>query len=304
MKKISICIPVLNEEENIQIVYDNITNLFKKNLSDYDYEIIFTDNHSQDNTQKITSEIATNDKKVKYIRFRNNLLYDKSILEAYKHSAGDAAIVLDADLQDPPELIKEFIIKWEEGYDLVYGVRSKRRESHIFGKLRKLYYKIINLNSPINYPLDAGGFRLIDRSIIERLSSIKNLYPYIRGLTFSFSKKPLGVEYIREPRVSGKSKLGIYNTFTYALNALFEETILFTKILRKASLFLSFAVSVFTILNLVSSFKFLSLTFNLIFIIIIGIFFGISLILEYITRIYFHLKQSEVEIYEKKINFK
>ena len=304
MKKISICIPVLNEEENIKNIYDNITNLFKNTLSNYDYEIIFTDNHSQDNTQKITSEIASSDKKVKYLRFRNNLLYDKSILEAYKHADGDSAIVLDADLQDPPELIKEFIKKWEGGYDLVYGVRSKRKESHIFGKLRKLYYKIINLNSPINYPLDAGGFRLIDRSIIERLSSIKNLYPYIRGLTFSFSKKSLGVEYLREPRARGKSKLGIYNTFTYALNALFEETILFTKILRKASLFLSLAISAFTILNLIFSFIFLSLSFNLIFIILIGIFFGISLILEYITRIYFHLKQSEVEIYETKINLK
>jgi len=304
MKKISICIPVLNEEENIKNIYNNITNLFKNTLSNYDYEIIFTDNHSQDNTQNIISEIANSDKKVKYLRFRNNLLYDKSILEAYKHAEGDAAIVLDADLQDPPELIKEFIIKWEEGYDLVYGIRSKRKESHIFAKLRKLYYKVINLNSPTNYPLDAGGFRLIDRSIIERLSSIKNLYPYIRGLTFSFSKKSLGVEYVREPRARGKSKLGIYNTFTYALNALFEETILFTKILRKASLFLSLSISAFTILNLILSFKFLSLSFNLIFIILIGIFFGISLILEYITRIYFHLKQSEVEIYETKINLK
>ena len=94
MKKISICIPVLNEEENIKNIYNNITNLFKNTVSNYDYEIIFTDNHSQDNTQKIISEIANSDKKVKYLRFRNNLLYDKSILEAYKHAEGYAAIVL------------------------------------------------------------------------------------------------------------------------------------------------------------------------------------------------------------------
>ena len=108
--------------------------------------------------------------------------------------------MLDADFQDPPNLIKDFIFYWEKGHDLVYGIRTKRKESNIFNFMRKMYYKIINLNSAISYPLDAGGFRLIDRKIIERLNLIKNLYPYVRGLTFSFSLKPYGIEYVRNAR--------------------------------------------------------------------------------------------------------
>jgi glycosyltransferase involved in cell wall biosynthesis len=303
MKKISICIPVLNEEENIKNICNYITDLFEKNLKNYDYEIIFTDNNSFDKTEEIILSFAKTNKKIKYIKFKNNLLYDKSILEAYKHASGDAAIVLDADFQDPPNLIKDFIFYWEQGYDLVYGIRTKRKESNIFNFMRKMYYKIINLNSAISYPLDAGGFRLIDRKIIERLNLIKNLYPYVRGLTFSFSLKPYGIEYVRNSRKKGKSKLGIYNTFTYALNALFEETIFFTKIIRKISLFSFILAFCFSAINILLIFKLLPLIYNLILISLVLIFFGVSLILEYVTRIYFHLKQEEVEIYEKKINF-
>jgi len=303
MKKISICIPVLNEEENIKNICNYITDLFEKNLKNYDYEIIFTDNNSFDKTEEIILSFAKTNKKIKYIKFKNNLLYDKSILEAYKHASGDAAIVLDADFQDPPNLIKDFIFYWEKGHDLVYGIRTKRKESNIFNFMRKMYYKIINLNSAISYPLDAGGFRLIDRKIIERLNLIKNLYPYVRGLTFSFSLKPYGIEYVRNSRKKGKSKLGIYNTFTYALNALFEETIFFTKIIRKISLFSFILAFCFSAINILLIFKLLPLIYNLILISLVLIFFGVSLILEYVTRIYFHLKQEEVEIYEKKINF-
>ena len=303
MKKISICIPVLNEEENIKNICNYITDLFEKNLKNYNYEIIFTDNNSFDKTEEIILSFAKINKKIKYIKFKNNLLYDKSILEAYKHASGDAAIVLDADFQDPPNLIKDFIFYWEQGYDLVYGIRAKRKESNIFNFMRKMYYKIINLNSAISYPLDAGGFRLIDRKIIERLNLIKNLYPYVRGLTFSFSLKPYGIEYVRNSRKKGKSKLGIYNTFTYALNALFEETIFFTKIIRKISLFSFILAFCFSAINILLIFKLLPFIYNLILISLVLIFFGVSLILEYVTRIYFHLKQEEVEIYEKKINF-
>lgn len=303
MKKISICIPVLNEEDNLTNIYQLITELFKNDLKRFDYEIIFTDNHSLDGTQKIIEKISTIDNKVKYIRFYKNLLYDKSILEAYNHSSGDAAIVLDADLQDPPELILKFIEKWEEGFDLVYGIRSKRIEPYIFSLMRRLYYKIINSNSALNYPLDAGGFRLIDRSIVNKLKKVNNLYPYIRGLTYSFSKRSFGFEYLRKPRQGGKSKLGVYNTFAYALNALFEETIFFTKIFRRFTFIYTIALSLFTIINIILFFKFLSIWQNIVLVITLILIFGISFSLEYLTRIYFHLKKnSEEEIYEKKIN--
>ena len=139
MKKISICVPVLNEEENIINAYNKILEIFKEKINSYDYEIIFTDNHSSDNTEKILLDLCKKDKKVKYIRFRNNFDYDKSILEAYKHSTGDAAIVIDCDLQDSPDLFTKFIQKWEEGHDLVYGVVKSRKEN-FFKFYEKIYF--------------------------------------------------------------------------------------------------------------------------------------------------------------------
>ncbi len=303
MKKISICVPVLNEEENIINAYDKIVEIFKEKINSYDYEIIFTDNHSSDNTEKILLDLCKKDKKVKYIRFRNNFDYDKSILEAYKHSTGDAAIVIDCDLQDSPDLFTKFIKKWEEGHDLVYGVVKSRKENFFLNFMRKFFYIIMNLNADIKYPLNAHDFRLVDRGVINNFKDNSNLFPYVRGLTFALSTSPLGIEYGRENRKKGKSKLGFYNSFTYAVNALLEETFFFTKVFRRISLILFFLTITGTLINFFQEFKFINLFENLVLILLISIFVLLSIVCEYVTRIYFQLKKTERIIYEKKINF-
>ena len=121
--------PVFNEEKNVVVAYNKINDFFISQLKNFEYEIIFTDNQSEDKTQQILEDLCEKDKKVKYIRFKYNLGYDKSLLQGYKQATGDAAIVIDSDLQDPPELFKNFIEKWLEGYDLVYGIRERRKES-------------------------------------------------------------------------------------------------------------------------------------------------------------------------------
>ena len=303
MKKISICVPVLNEEENIIYAYDKIVEIFKEKINSYDYEIIFTDNHSSDNTEKILLDLCKKDKKVKYIRFRNNFDYDKSILEAYKHSTGDAAIVIDCDLQDSPDLFSKFIKKWEEGHDLVYGVVKSRKENFFLNFMRKFFYIIMNLNADIKYPLNAHDFRLVDRGVINNFKDNSNLFPYVRGLTFALSTSPFGIEYDRENRKKGKSKLGFYNSFTYAVNALLEETFFFTKVFRRISLFLFFLTIIGTLINFFQEFKFINIFENLVLILLISIFVLLSIVCEYVTRIYFQLKKTERIIYEKKINF-
>lgn len=303
MKKISICVPVLNEEENIINAYNKILEIFIEKINSYDYEIIFTDNHSSDNTEKILLDLCKKDKKVKYIRFRNNFDYDKSILEAYKHSTGDAAIVIDCDLQDSPDLFTKFIQKWEEGHDLVYGVVKSRKENFFLNFMRKLFYIIMNLNADIKYPLNAHDFRLVDRGVINNFKDNSNLFPYVRGLTFALSASPLGIEYDRENRKKGKSKLGFYNSFTYAVNALLEETFFFTKVFRRITLFLFFFTIIGTLINFFQEFKLINLFENLILILIISILVLLSIVCEYVTRIYFQLKKTERIIYEKKINF-
>lgn len=302
MKKISICIPVFNEEENITLAYQEVSKLFKTKLQNYNYEIIFTDNHSSDKTEEIISQICERDKKIKYLRFKKNLDYDKSILEGYSHSTGDAVIVIDCDLQDPPELFENFLKKWEEGHDLVYGKVESRKESWIMNYLRKIYYKLMNQNSLMNYPKDAHDFRLIDKMIVEQIKMNNLLFPYVRGLTFSLAKKPIGIPYFRNKRKKGSSKLGIYNTFTYAINAFLEETFIFTTILRRIVLFLFLFSSIFTLANISNKFVYLTLYENLIIIFFIFLSFFLSIILEYITRIYFQLKKMKTNIYEKKIN--
>ncbi len=303
MKKISICVPVLNEEENIINAYDKIIEIFKEKINSYDYEIIFTDNHSSDNTEKILLDLCKKDKKVKYIRFRNNFDYDKSILEAYKHSTGDAAIVIDCDLQDSPDLFTKFIKKWEEGHDLVYGVVKSRKENFFLNFMRKFFYIIMNLNADIKYPLNAHDFRLVDRRVINNFKDNSNLFPYVRGLTFALSTSPLGIEYDRENRKKGKSKLGFYNSFTYAVNALLEETFFFTKVFRRISLILFFLTIIGSLINFFQEFKFINLFENLVLILLISILVLLSIVCEYVTRIYFQLKKTERIIYEKKINF-
>ncbi len=303
MKKISICIPVMNEAENISIAYQEIINLFKFKISKYQYEIIFTDNNSQDQTENIIKEICEKDKFVKYIRFKNNVGYDKSIMEGYKNCSGDAAIVIDCDLQDPVEIISEFIAEWQKGYDLVYGVRKKRNENKIISYLRKLFYVLMNTKSTNHYPLNAGDFRIIDRKIINEFQNDNSLFPYVRGITFSFSKNSKGIEYNRNERKRGVSKLGLYNSFTYAINALIEETPIFIRYFGRFALIFSLITFIFTAINLFNAFKIITFFQNvvLIFLSVISIF--LSIVGEYVLRIYLYLKKSKKLNYEKTLNF-
>ncbi len=302
MKKISICIPVLNEEKNITIAYKEITNLFKTEIPNYQYEIVFTDNHSNDDTEDIIKEICDKDQFVKYLRFKNNVGYDKSIMEGYKISSGDAAVVIDCDLQDPVEIIKKFILEWEKGYDLVYGIRKKRNENFVITFLRKIFYLLMNSKSLNHYPIDAGDFRIIDRKIIDEFRNDNSLFPYMRGISFSLSKSSKGIEYDRYERKRGLSKLGLYNTFTYAINALIEETPIFIRYFGRFALLLSFSIFIFTIFNMLNSFSYLSL-FNTILIIILSIIsIFLSIVGEYILRIYLHLKRTKKINYEKTLN--
>jgi len=304
MKKISFCIPVYNEEENIDFAYNKIKELFKNNLLNYEYEIIFTDNHSDDQTKNIISNICKKDCSVKYLRFKNNLGYDKSILEGYKSSSGDAAIVIDCDLQDPIDLIKIFLEYWEKGYDLVYGVRVKRLENTVINLLRKFFYIIMNLQTQINYPLNAGDFRIIDKKIINDLRDDNSLYPYVRGLSFSYSKRSIGIPYTRNKRLYGKSKLGLYKSFTYAINALIEETPIFIRYFGKIAFFFTISSFFFTIWNLIHLFKYLDIFRNIILITIFLFFIFFSIMGEYVLRIYLQLKKNKTIVIEEKINFK
>jgi glycosyltransferase involved in cell wall biosynthesis len=182
-KLLSICVPVFNEQDNIVPLYERVCSVMGEIADRYDFELVFTDNHSIDRTFEELAALARKDPRVRVIRFSRNFGFQKSILTNYLNARGDAAIQIDCDLQDPPEMILEFIRLWEQGYKVVYGVRRKRPgDSKVLQQSRKMFYRLIDMLSEEHLPHDAGDFRLIDRVILDYLGTIQDQQPYIRGI--------------------------------------------------------------------------------------------------------------------------
>ncbi|MEY4571560.1 MAG: hypothetical protein RLZ10_771 [Bacteroidota bacterium] len=220
-KLISICIPVLNEEENIELVVESLNDI-AKGLKKYKFEFVFSDNNSSDNTWEKLKLKAKSNKKIKAIRFSKDIGYQNSILHNYYHSSGDALIQLDADLQDPPILIKNFIEEWEKGYKVVYGIRKTRKGSKIDFVIRKIGYKFLAWASNGNLRENVGDFRLIDRSVVDSLKSRSYSNPYLRGIISSLGFKETGVIYTRNERVAGRSKFSALKVIKLGLIGLFS----------------------------------------------------------------------------------
>jgi len=204
-KLITISIPVFNEEGNIDSLWQRLDDVARTN-SRYDFEFLFTDNASTDNTFAKLAVRAAQDRRIRVLRFSRNFGFQRSILTNFLNAKGDAAIQIDADLQDPPELITEFLAKWEQGYKVVYGIRQRRIENRLLILARKLHYRLIRTLSEVPVPMDAGDFRLVDRIIIGALGQQGDHAPYIRGLIASLGYPQIGIPYDRGVRVAGRTK--------------------------------------------------------------------------------------------------
>ena len=230
-KKISLVTPVYNEEENIEFFYNAVLGLIDTLKDRYEFEFIFTDNHSEDRTWTILESLAKKDFQVRIIRFSRNFGYQKSILTGYLNSTGDAAIQLDCDLQDPLELIPEFLSLWEQGYKVVYGIRKSREEGFLLHSLRKLYYRLISNISDISIPVDAGDFRLVDRRILDEFHLVKDENPYLRGIIAEMGFSQVGIPYDRRARTRGKSKFRWADLWVLGMDGVLNHSILPLKIL-------------------------------------------------------------------------
>lgn len=202
---ITISVPVYDEEDNIASLMTRLK-MFSESQPDYDFEFLFTDNASEDRTYERLAEEAKADPRVRVVRFSRNFGYQRSILTNFLMARGDAAVQVDADLQDPPEMIVQFLKHWEQGYKVVYGIRRRRSEARLMEACRKLYYRGIRSISDVNLPKDAGDFRLIDRTIIEHLRTIQDKSPYLRGLIAALGYRQIGIEYDRVQRTAGATK--------------------------------------------------------------------------------------------------
>jgi glycosyltransferase involved in cell wall biosynthesis len=202
---VTVSIPVLNEADNIEPLMQRLRAVADTHPG-YDFEFLFTDNASTDATFERLADEARGDNRVRVIRFTRNFGFQTSILTNYLNANGDAAIQIDADLQDPPELFGEFLAAWEQGYKVVYGIRRSRPENIVLRSARKLFYRGLASLSSIELPVDAGDFRLIDRTVIEDLRKVRDDAPYIRGTIAQLGYKQIGIPYDRTERQRGKSK--------------------------------------------------------------------------------------------------
>jgi glycosyltransferase involved in cell wall biosynthesis len=216
MKRISVVTPCYNEEENVEEIYRQIKAVCAK-LPAYDYEHVFIDNASSDNTVALLKKIAEQDKHVKIIVNARNFGHIRSPFYGMLQATGDAVVLIAADLQDPPELIKDFVQQWEAGFKVVVGVKPASHEAFPMAAIRRAYYDLITKIADMRLIKNFTGFGLYDRSVVDVLSKIDDAYPYFRGLISEIGFPVAQVPFTQPTRARGITKNNFYTLYDMAL---------------------------------------------------------------------------------------
>lgn len=306
---VSISIPVLNEEGNIPRLYARLCALGERMRDRCDLEFVFSDNHSDDRTWSLLTELARTDPRVRAIRFSRNFGFQRSIMANYLHTRGDAVLQIDADLQDPPELLEEFFERWQNGYHVVYGIRRQRREGALINAFRRAGYWVIDKISEHPIPQNVGDFRLIDRRVVQALAASKTPNPYLRGMIAGLGFRQTGVEYARDARIEGESKFGVGRLIRLGLTAIFNHStapLRIASLLGGAMLAVSLAGMVYYVFMRLFQPElprgFVSTQILILFGIGLNAFL-LGIIGEYLLRIYVMLRADPVAIVENSVNF-
>jgi polyisoprenyl-phosphate glycosyltransferase len=248
MKMISIVVPSFNEQENIADLYSR-TSAVMRELSGYDFEIIFIDDGSTDKTRSIIEDLCKTDGHIKAIFSARNFGYSKTIFYGLQQAQGDCAILLHADLQNPPEVIPEFVEQWENGYKIVLGVKSRSKENKLMFFFRKCYYSLMNRISDIEHISQATDFELLDKSFLDVLRAVHVNTPYLRGLIMEYGYDIKQVEYTQDKRAKGKTHFNFYKYYDFAMLGITSTS---KKVLRLATLFGLFFTFAATVIIIVS----------------------------------------------------
>ncbi len=217
---LSIVTPCYNEEANVEEHHRRVLAAIVSLEERYDFEFLYTDNHSSDATFARLEELHARDPRVRVARFSSNVGYNRAVFLGLTLARGDAAIVVQADLQDPPELIPQFVAGWEKGHDVVYGRITDRDEGMVLKSLRRIFYWMVNALAESPIPRDAGDFRLLSRRALEALKQSREDDPYVRGIVARIGYPQLGVPYKRDARQRGRSDFGFLRLVAYAVNSL------------------------------------------------------------------------------------
>lgn len=302
---ISVIIPVFNEAGNIPVLYLEL----KKVLIKYDHEIIFVNDGSFDLSEEVIQNLRKKDKRIKLINLSRNFGHQIAITCGIDFAHGNAAIIMDADLQDPPKVIDQMIQKWQEGFDVVYGIRKARRGENFLKLITAdIFYNLINLLSGTKIPQNVGDFRLISKRVIEVLRSSREYQRFLRGMVSWVGFTQTGVKYTRAKRYLGQSKYSTFSMIRLAIDALLS--------------FSFFPLRIASFLGIVTAIGAIGLIFYTLYVtaggttvkgwsstVVIMLFLGsiqliaIGIIGEYLGRIYEEVKKRPLYIVESSIGF-
>ena len=215
---LSIVVPFLNEQANLPVLYERLVAVMA-HLEPC--ELLFIDDGSTDGSAAWAATKATEDPRVRLLRLSRNFGHQIAITAGMDHAAGDAVVVIDADLQDPPEVIPELVAKWQEGHEVVYAVRKKREsETWLKRSLAASFYRVFRYLAKIDIPMDAGDFRLVDRKVVDALKEVRELHRFMRGLTCWVGFRQCAVFYERHARHRGETKYPVWKSLRLAFDAI------------------------------------------------------------------------------------
>lgn len=245
MTRISICTPCFNERDNVRRCYETVRGIFETTLPDCEREHIFADNGSDDGTVDILRDIAAKDPCVKVILNMRNFGIIRSSMNGILSSTGDAVFMfVPADLQDPPELMPQFVKLWREGYEVVYGVRENREEGAIMRAVRKTYYGMLTSVSSVKLPMNLSDFQLLDKRVIDAMRQFEDAYPFVRAMPFQCTSRTIAVPYTWRARTAGVSKNRLIHLIDQGLNGFIATT----HVPMRMALFSGFLISACSIL--------------------------------------------------------
>jgi len=312
MKTISIVTPCYNEELNIRECYATIKALFETELAGYTREHVFCDNASGDATVDILREIAASDPCVKIILNARNFGPMRSNYNGVMAASGDAVLLfMPADMQDPPELVPDFVRRWENGAEIVYGIRKIREENAVMRSLRAAYYRVLTALTELTLPQGVGDFQLVDRKVVEAMRKIDDVYPFMRMMTFECGFKAVGVPYRWVERRRGFSKNSMLNLVDQGMNGLVTFTLAPLRLVLFAGFTIAGLSLLYALFNLVIAALFYQQVAQpgIMTIIIAVFFFGgvqlfsIGVLAEYILAIYAQVRKKPVVFERERINF-
>lgn len=306
MKKISAIIACYKDEQAIPIMAQRLEATFKK--IGVDYEIIFVNDGSPDNSQAVLESLAQQNSKIKVITHSRNFGSQNAFSSGMRLCSGDGCVLLDGDLQDPPELIADFYQKWIEGYDVIYGIRVKREMPLLWGLAYKGFYRLFQKMAYIRVPVDAGDFSLIDRKVIDVINRLPERDRFMRGLRAWSGFKQMGVPYVRPERMFGTSTNNLMSNLRWARKGIFSFSYVPLEAISLGALLVSFLSVCAIIFQVIDRLRNPNIPQGISTVIVVCLFLGaiqllsLSFIAEYIGKIFEEVKARPHYVISKLIN--